>query len=107
MRLRLMILPSLLACFFILFITGENAALAQANLPPPTLTSPPNGGGNQSPTPTLIWNGVSGASSYRVMVATSQSALPRNPDADSCSGCTINDTTSATFYIPSAPLSAG
>jgi pimeloyl-ACP methyl ester carboxylesterase len=75
-----------------------------ASLLPPTLTSPPNGGGGQLTRPTFIWSQVGGATSYRIMVAANQASLPRNADADNCTGCVINTTTSNTFYTPTQDL---
>lgn len=40
---------------------------------PPTLVSPADGAGGQSRTPTLTWNASTGATSYRVQVATDPS----------------------------------
>ncbi len=76
-------------------------------LPPPTLSSPPNGGGNQLTTPTFIWSSVTGATSYRIMIATDRTALPTDPSIATCPNCTLNETPSSTFYIPPVPLSAG
>ncbi len=39
----------------------------------PVLTSPPNGAGSVSLSPTISWNSVSGAASYRLQVSTVQS----------------------------------
>lgn len=85
------------------------ASHAIADLPPPSLISPPNGGGNQLTTPTFIWSAVTGATSYRIMVATTLAALPTDPNASTCgAGCVINATPTTTFYIPAAgTLSAG
>src|SRR6476660_5335162 len=69
-----------------------------ANLPAPSLSSPSNGATNQSTAPTFSWSPVTGASSYRIMVATSASALPTNVDADTCAGCVINATPQGTSY---------
>ena len=60
-------------------------------------------------TPTFIWNAVTGADSYRIMVATSSGVLPTDPTSASCGSCVINDTPTTAFYIvsASAPLNAG
>ena len=73
---------------------------AAANLPAPTLSNPPNGSTDQATTPTFSWTTVTDATSYRLMVATSQAALPRNVDASTCADCVINTTPSTASYVP-------
>ncbi|MBI4020452.1 MAG: N-acetylmuramoyl-L-alanine amidase [Candidatus Aenigmarchaeota archaeon] len=77
-------------------------------LPAPALSSPSNGAAGVSMTPTFSWSSASGATSYRIMVSTSSSALPTDPTVSTCSNCAINAETSSTSYQP-APgiLSAG
>jgi hypothetical protein len=74
--------------------------LALPNLGIPELTAPANGSTSVVLNPILRWSSISGASVYRVMVATSESALPRNANASTCSGCIINTGT----IDPSLPL---
>jgi hypothetical protein len=76
-----------------------------SNLPAPTLLSPGNGATNVSLPVTFSWNPVNGASSYRIMVATSAAALPTDPTSTTCA-CVINDTPVGNSY-PAAGLSAG
>ena len=73
----------------------------------PTLSSPNDGSTGQSLTPTLSWSSVSGASTYRVAVATSTSALPSDPGAFICPNCVIFDSTSSTSFTPSTALNPG
>jgi hypothetical protein len=40
--------------------------------------------------PTFTWSAVPDATAYRIMIATSAAALPRDPAADSCATCVIN-----------------
>ncbi len=82
---------------------------SQDTLSTPNLTSPPNGASNQSKTPSLHWNSVSGANIYRVFVAKSSSTLNNLSDTDTfCSGCEVNDTTSSSSYnIRSGELNGG
>jgi hypothetical protein len=83
------------------------AGIVMANLPPPSLTSPSNGSTNQTTTPLFSWKAVTGASSYRILIATSASALPRDAWVDTCS-CVFDDTPSANSDTPGAGvLSAG
>ena len=67
-------------------------------LPAPNLLSPVNGSGGQSTTPTFSWSPISGASSYRIMVATSLAALPSDPTVPTCSECVLDNTTTLTSY---------
>ncbi len=81
-------------------------------LPAPALTSPPNGGTNQSTTPVFIWSQVPNNSGYRIMVASSLAALPTDPNASSClpvdSACVIDQaqslTTGINYYSPPSGL---
>ena len=79
-------------------------------LPAPTLLSPSNGATNQSTTPTFSWTNVSGNTGYKIMVATSSSALPTDPSVGTCSACTFTATANqnVTSYMPgSGVLAAG
>jgi photosystem II stability/assembly factor-like uncharacterized protein len=74
----------------------------------PTLHGPSDGSTGISVTPTFTWASVTGASSYRIMVATSTSALPTDPTVGTCSGCAINDSPTGTSYTAaSGALQAG
>jgi hypothetical protein len=63
-------------------------------------------GSGLSTSPTFSWSAVGGATSYRLMVATSAGVLPTDPAASTCGGCAINTTTPTNYYIPSSSLSA-
>jgi nucleoside diphosphate kinase len=84
-------------------------------LPAPTLATPANGAVNTGITPTFAWSSVSGASrGYRVVVATSLSALPVGPDFPSpCAACVIDyppsggSLTSTSYTPPTGTLHAG
>jgi hypothetical protein len=72
-------------------------------LPAPALLTPQNGATNFSTTPTFTWTSVAGATSYRIMVATTPSALPTDPSQSACgTGCVIDDTPQGTSYTPLA-----
>jgi len=75
--------------------------------PAPMLSSPTNGAIGILTKPTLRWQGVSGASMYRIMVATAQSALPTDPASARCTKCLINTTSTATSFTPSTALNSG
>ena len=76
-------------------------------LDPPNLISPPNGASCAFTQPTFQWSSVSGANRYWLLVATTPSALPTDPYADSCPGCVLEAYTSSTSYTPSSPLQSG
>ena len=103
--------PPRLPLLFIFLVLSNFYFVPQvaAVLPSPSLTSPPNGSGNQSTTPTFIWSAVTGATSYRIMVATSPAALPTDPNATTCvASCVIEATPASAFYTPaSGVLTAG
>ncbi len=72
-----------------------------ATLPAPSLLAPANGASNIAPTPTFSWTSVTGASSYRLIVATSPGALPSDPTSPTCgAGCILDVTPSGTTYTP-------
>ncbi len=87
-----------------------HSALDGVALLTPSLVSPSDGAQQQSPNPTLAWSQVSGANLYRVLVATSQSALPAGAE-DPVSGpaLVVNTTTASTSYTlsTSETLQAG
>jgi len=73
-------------------------------LPAPTLSSPPDGALGVALTPTFSWSVVSGASlGYRLMIATTRSALQTRVDRADCPGCTLNVEVARdeTSFIPS------
>lgn len=74
---------------------------------PPTLTSPANGAQGVAQKPTFTWSSVSGATAYRLMVATSAAALPSDKDQDTCSGCVLNVEVPATSHASTVQLAAG
>jgi murein DD-endopeptidase MepM/ murein hydrolase activator NlpD len=81
--------------------------LASSTLAAPVLTNPANGATGVPRSPTLSWNAVSGANQYWVTVATTQAALPTDPNASTCPGCVVSVNTAATSLNVSATLAAG
>ncbi len=82
--------------------------LCLAYLPAPPLYYPSNGSTGQSTTPAFSWSAVSGASSYRIMVARNATDLPTDPTASTGgSSVVFNDTPTGTLDSPSPALSAG
>jgi len=81
-------------------------ASGETFLPAPILTSPNNNSINQLVTPTFIWQAVTGAVSYRILIATNSAALPNDPTVGTFigTGGIIDTTTQSTFYIPSINL---
>src|SRR5581483_4812500 len=73
---------------------------------PPTLGSPADGATAVPTTPTLSWSGVSGANTYWLTVATSDGALPTDPNASSCS-CVVSKNVSGTSYTLPSALNSG
>src|SRR5207237_948207 len=84
---------------------GPIRVTVSANLSAPTLLSPSNGATNVSVPVNFSWTAVIGASSYRIMIATSAAALPTDPTSSTCS-CVINDTPASNSYSASG-LAAG
>ena len=86
--------------------TGIGALLAA-----PTGLSPTSGTANQPLTPTLTWNTVTGATSYRIMVAQDVSALPTDPTDGNCDRCLLdivpNAATPTTYTPPAGLLTSG
>lgn len=77
---------------------------ASSLFPAPSLNSPSNGEGNVPLKPDFEWSSVSGANGYWLMVATSLSDLPTDPDATSCEGCVIDQIVRDTDFTPSSDL---
>jgi len=75
---------------------------AGTTLPAPTLSSPANGATGVSLTPTFSWTTVAGSAGYRVLIATTPSALPTSPTVGACAGCSVGATTTDATYTPSA-----
>ncbi len=76
---------------------------SSGNLPPPVPMLPANGSSGASLTPTLFWEPVFLATSYRVMVAASAGLLPTDPNATTCAGCVVSDIAS----VPNYAIQAG
>jgi len=81
---------------------------SQSLLPAPTLLSPANGATGISTTPSFSWNPVSGATNYWLMVATSTSAFPTDPNTQSCAACIISqESLTGTSYTAPTPVLSG
>jgi hypothetical protein len=62
-------------------------------LPSPTLLTPGNSSTNVATSPTFTWSTVSGAASYRLLIATNPAALPTDPTSLACGvGCVLDVT---------------
>jgi hypothetical protein len=78
-----------------------------STLPRPTLLTPASGATNMSTAPLFSWTAISGATSYRIMTATTAGALPTDPTSATCAvGCVIDDTPPGTSYTPEAGVLA-
>jgi RHS repeat-associated protein len=77
-----------------LYFQTPGAAL----LPAPTLSAPSNGATGVSNKPTFNWSSVSGANRYWLVVATSPSILPTDPNATTCPNCVISGNTDGLSY---------
>jgi RHS repeat-associated protein len=74
----------------------------------PVPSAPADGSTGQSVTPTFNWSSVAQASSYRIAVATSSSALPIDPGSNICPSCVIFASAPSNSFTPSpGVLSAG
>lgn len=83
--------------------TGPTGYLAA-----PVVPAPPSGGSASFGGLLLQWSGVTNASSYRVVIATSQAALPTLPESADCAGCVLNFTTDkAQLNVPPDVLVSG
>jgi hypothetical protein len=76
-------------------------------LPAPTLSAPASGATAVLLPPTFAWTPVTGNAGYRILIAATQSALPTNPAAGTCGGCSVGTTTTAVTYTPSATALVG
>jgi hypothetical protein len=56
--------------------------------------------------PTITWTALTGNAGYRILVATSSSALPMDPTVGACASCVINTVTATSLisYKTSAAL---
>ena len=78
-----------------------------STLPKPALLTPANGAAYVSTAPLFTWTAISGATSYRIMVATTASVLPLAATSSTCGvGCLIDDTPLGTSYTPQAGVLA-
>jgi hypothetical protein len=84
-----------------------NTTTAPAPLLAPTPSSPLQGETNSSLTPSFSWSPVSGAKSYRLIVATDAAALPADPAADQGVSSVYNVTTNLTSFTPPTGLEPG
>jgi subtilase family serine protease len=66
---------------------------ATGNLPAPTLTAPALGATAVSSPVTFTWSQVAGNNGYRIMVASTPADMTTNPATNTCSACTIIQTT--------------
>ena len=80
---------------------------AGSTLAAPTLTAPSSGATLTSVTPTFTWTAVTGNAGYRILIASTQSALPTNPSVATCGGCAVGTTTTTNSYTPAATALAG
>ena len=78
-----------------------------ATLPAPTLTAPANGATGVFLPPIFTWTTVAGSAGYRILIASTQSALPTSPTVGACGGCAAGATTTGTTYTPSATVLNG
>ena len=82
--------------------------VGSTNLPAPAPSTPANSQTNVSTTPSFSWSSVTGATSYRIVVATNASDLPTDPTSDgSGASIVLNQTPSTNSFTPSTPLAAG
>lgn len=54
--------------------------------------------------PAFTWSAVTGAASYRLMMAVNAASLPSDPSVQTCSGCVLNTTSTTPFFTPRAYL---
>lgn len=87
-------------------VTGAGRLTLEASgpdlFPAPSLSSPK--GNRISLSPTYIWSEVSGANSYRLMIATSAGALTNDPASQTCSACVVNTTRTVPYFVPPSCL---
>ncbi|MDB6124717.1 MAG: hypothetical protein JWQ71_3710 [Pedosphaera sp.] len=83
-------------------------SVAPATLSAPTLTAPANGATGLSTTPSFTWSAISGATGYRIMVASSAADLPTSASASTGgASLVINATSATTSYTPTLPINPG
>lgn len=74
-------------------------------LPSPVLYTPANQATNVTSPPAFTWSVVSGATSYRLIIATNPSALPSDASDPTCgAGCVLNTTPPGPAYVPPLTL---
>jgi hypothetical protein len=85
----------------------KTITISVANLPAPTLNNPANGSTGQFAIPTFGWSQITGASSYRIMVASNAADLPSDPAASNGGpSIVINATSTNPSFTPSILLNA-
>jgi hypothetical protein len=81
---------------------------AMVNLPAPVTGAPDNAAIGLSTTPTLTWSAVTGATSYRVMVASTAAEITTDPASAYCPTCLVNDIASGglttSYTVPAGAL---
>jgi hypothetical protein len=80
--------------------------LSLSYLPAPSPLTPANNATNVSVTPVFSWNPISGATSYRIMVARTPSDIPSDPTISACTNCVLNDISSSASYVSPVALQA-
>ena len=78
----------------------SSLATTGATLAAPSLKAPANGATVALP-PTFTWSAVSGSAGYRILVASTKTALPTSPSVGVCGGCTLSAITTTASYTPS------
>lgn len=69
-------------------------------LPAPSLSAPTSGATAVSLPPIFTWSTVTGSAGYRILIASTQSALPTSPAVGTCEGCSLAATTTGATYTP-------
>ena len=88
--------------------SGPARAPALAAIEVPLLQTPALGATEVSTAPTFSWSSIAGANRYWLVVATSEVALPVDPNGTSCSGrCVIDANRKRTNFSPNTPLEPG
>jgi hypothetical protein len=73
-----------------------------SGLPAPSALAPANGGSAPAQNTAFSWSPVTGATGYRLVVASDASALPDDPAAPACAGCSFVRTTTLPAYAHDA-----
>jgi len=79
-----------------------------SQLPAPVLIAPSNGATYVAQAPGMQWNAVTGASSYRIVIASNAASLPTDP-AGACNGCVVDNSAVPTspYLVPNGLLTLG